>query len=462
MREERIVIHPFEALKIEEYQGFEQINEHAYTKVAGQVPFDKKEEYMQLGRNHTWVRVAAVAQQRERILFYGVLESMREEIKGASCRMELVLKSGTVLMDYQEKMRSFQSESLTYGELLDICNEGYDSAAKTMTVAKEKTIDQFIMQYHETDWEFIKRLASMNHTAVIANCSAKGEKYYFGLPDSSDIITGDCVEYYTQCDIQEYWKKKGSGLSVTPADTMSYIWESREIYNLGDGGNIEGRGLFVWKIIREMKGNILYHTYYMQPKQTFRMPVQNNYRLSGASLFGIVKAVRGEKVQIEIFNDENKNKTGIRWFPYATVYSSGDGTGWYCMPEPGDKIRLYFPNEHDREAYAVSAYHEAGADLRKNHKCKFWRNREGKEIQLAPGRILLTNNNGTYIELSDADGIDIVSTGHVTLSAGETLRISSSGSSIEMSAPNKVRLKQGDTEMSLGGDLNMRGAQIKL
>jgi len=197
-------------------------------------------------------------------------------------------------------------------------------------------------------------------------------------------------------------------------------------------------------------------------KQTFRMPVQNNYRLSGASLFGIVKAVRGEKVQIEIFNDENKNKTGIRWFPYATVYSSGDGTGWYCMPEPGDKIRLYFPNEHDREAYAVSAYHEAGADLRKNHKCKFWRNREGKEIQLAPGRILLTNNNGTYIELSDADGIDIVSTGHVTLSAGETLRISSSGSSIEMSAPNKVRLKQGDTEMSLGGDLNMRGAQIKL
>lgn len=77
MREEHIVIHPFEELKIEEYQGFEQINEHACTKVAGQIPFDKKDEYMQLGRNQTWVRVVAIAQQQEKGFVYGVIESIR-------------------------------------------------------------------------------------------------------------------------------------------------------------------------------------------------------------------------------------------------------------------------------------------------------------------------------------------------------------------------------------------------
>lgn len=374
----------------------------------------------------------------------------------------MILKSGTVLMDYQEKMRSFQSESLTYRELLDICNEDYDSAVKIMTVAKEKTIDQFIMQYRETDWSFVKRLASMNHTVVVADCSAKGERYYFGLPERNDTITGDFVEYHTYCDIQKYWKKKGSGLSVTPFDTMSYIWESREIYRLGDCGNINGRRLFVWKIIREMKGNILYHTYYMQSKSNFQVAVQRNYGFSGVSLSGIVKDVSEEKVQIEIVDDENKDRAGMRWFPYATVYSSEDGTGWYCMPEIGDKIRLYFPTEREREAYVASAYHEEDTALRKNPQRKFWRNREGKEIQLAPEKILLTNNNGTYIELSDTDGIDIVSAGSVTLSAEGTLRISSSSASIEMSAPNRIKLKQGDTEMSLGGDLNMSGAQIKL
>ena len=74
------------------------------------------------------------------------------------------------------------------------------------------------------------------------------------------------------------------------------------------------------------------------------------------------------------------------------------------MPEIGDKIRLYFPAEQEKQAYAVSAYHEGNASLRTDPACKFWRNKEGKEIQLSPGKILLTNNNGTYIEWSDAEG----------------------------------------------------------
>ena len=60
---------------------------------------------------------------------------------------------------------------------------------------------------------------------------------------------------------------------------------------------------------------------------------------------------------------------GARWFPYATVYSSGDGTGWYCMPEIGDKIRLYFPTEKEQDAYVISAYHEGNGGLRKNPQC---------------------------------------------------------------------------------------------
>ena len=40
--------------------------------------------------------------------------------------------------------------------------------------------------------------------------------------------------------------------------------------------------------------------------------------------------------------------------------------------------------------------------------------------------------------------------------------IGSANSSIEFSAPKKITLKQGSTEMKLGGDLNLSGAQIKL
>ncbi len=463
MREERLVIYPFDALKVEEYQGLQQVNEHASVRISGMFPFDKKDEYMQAARRQLWVRVAAVTPEgTETILMNGVMENMEIQVKGRTCRMELEIGSGTVLMDCDKRTRSFQNTELLYSDVLDVCSRQYDAAAKIMTAAKGKSIGGFLMQYRETDWNFIKRLAGMNHTVVVADCYTHGEKYYFGLPERNNTIEEDHVEYSSCYDMEEYWQKKDRGLPVTPADTTSYVWESRDIYRLGDCGLINGHQQFVWKIETAMKGNVLYHTYYMRPKSGYRAPLQYNAGVSGASLAGIVRGVSGEKVQMEILEDENKQGAGAYWFPYATVYSTPDGTGWYCMPEIGDKIRLYFPTEKEQDAYAASAYHEGGAGLRSTPEKKFWRNKEGKEIQLAPGKILLTNNNGTYIELSDAKGVEIVSAGTVSLSAGGMLSISSRSSTIELSAPNRVKLKQGDTVMDLGGDLNMSGAQIKL
>lgn len=463
MREERIVVHPFEEFKVEKYQGFQQINEHATVKISGQIPFEKKEEYMQNSGRELWVQVAAVtSKSTETILMNGVVEKMEMQIKGKTCRMKLKIASGTVLMDCEKKTRSFQNTDFLYSDLLNVCNRQYEAAASIMTVAKGKNTDQFIMQYRETDWNFIKRLASMNHTVVVADCRIYGEKYYFGLPKMENTISSNAVEYSACCDMEEYWQKKEGGMKVTPLDTTSYVWESREIYHLGECGVVDGCQQFIWKIETKMKGSELYHTYYMRPKSGFQVPLRYNTSVSGASLLALVRGVKGEKVQMEILEDENKQGAGAYWFPYATVYSTQDGTGWYCMPEIGDKIRLYFPTEKEQDAYVASAYHEGGAGLRNMPEKKFWRNKEGKEIQLAPGKILLTNNNGTYIELSDENGVEIVSTGTVTLSAGEMLSISSRNSTIELNALNRVKLKQGNTMMDLGGDLNLSGAQIKL
>lgn len=462
MRVEGIEIQPFEQMRIDEYEGQKQINEHAYVRLAGMIPFEKKEEYEKLGREETWVQVTAATEEGTCILFYGVINEMRLEVEDGTCRMELVLRSGSSLMDKTHRIRSFQSEKLTYADLLDTCGQGTMKAVKIMTEAKGKETGQFLMQYMETDWEFIKRLAAMNGTVVVADCSTEGKKYYFGLPDRRAAVMENAVQYKTQCDMEECRKKKARGMEIAPADTTSYLWESREIYELGDWGMIGGQKLVIWKIETQMKGSVLYHIYYMRPKLGLPEPAWHNPHISGVTLFGRVLDVSGEKVQIEISGDENKENSGTCWFTYATVYSSADGTGWYCMPEIGDKVRLHFPTEKETEAYVASAYHEEKAEFRNNPKVKFWRNKEGKEIRLAPGNILLTNNNGTYIELSDSDGVKIVSEGSVSLRAGGSLNISSANSSIVLSAPKKIRLKQGDTEMNLGGDLNLSGAQIKL
>lgn len=221
-------------------------------------------------------------------------------------------------------------------------------------------------------------------------------------------------------------------MDISPQDTISYIWEDREIYELGGSGIIDGQKMIIWKVETHMRGNELYHTYHMRRKAGLSVPVAYNTRLSGASLFGRVLNVDRERVTIRLTEDENKSGSGTRWFPYASVYSSPDGTGWYCMPEIGDQIRLYFPAERETEAYAASAYHEGDGGLRTNPACKFWRNKEGKEIQLSPDKILLTNNQGTYIELSDAEGIKMVSEGTVVIHANKLMSIASLSSFIEV------------------------------
>ncbi|MDE6365480.1 MAG: phage baseplate assembly protein V [Lachnospiraceae bacterium] len=462
MREEKITIRPFEELQVEHYEGLKQVNVHGYVKVTGTIPFDRKEEYLGLGREQTWVRITAVSGDIHHILFYGILESMKLHVSGQTCTMELVVYSGTLLMDHRERIRSFQASSLTYRDLLDVCGQGYEDARARMTVGEGRKIGQLIMQYQETDWAFVKRLASMNQTVIMPSCTEPGEKYYFGLPDGLGAGSAAPTEYRTQCDIEEYWQKKSRGMDISPQDTISYIWEDREIYELGGTGIIDGQKMTIWKVETHMRGSELYHTYYMRRKAGIGVPVEHNARLSGASLFGRVLNVDREKVTIRLTEDENKGKSGARWFPYASVYSSPDGTGWYCMPEIGDQIRLYFPSEKETEAYAASAYHEGDGGLRTNPACKFWRNKEGKEIQLSPDKILLTNNHGTYIELSDAEGIKMVSEGTVSIRANGTMFITSQNSSIELSATDKIRLKQGETEIKLGGDLYLTGAQVKL
>lgn len=48
--------------------------------------------------------------------------------------------------------------------------------------------NQFLMQYQETDWNFIKKLTGMKHTVVVAECHTYGEKYYFELPKRNNTV----------------------------------------------------------------------------------------------------------------------------------------------------------------------------------------------------------------------------------------------------------------------------------
>ena len=359
--------------------------------------------------------------------------------------MELELATGTYLMEDKKHTRSFgRNEEIN--SILDICKKEYENSHYIIGDINKAL--GFTMQYRENDWEFIKRLAASKKTVIIPDYHTQGVKYYFGLPERD-------VKPFTSNDFR----------LVINRDYIMYEVGSREIYKLGDRLKFNEKVYTVSKVISQTLGNELYHTYYLVQDIAYILNDIDKYnsKLIGVSLSARVTKVGTEQVMVSIDEDEStKDLEGI-WFSFSTVYSSSNGAGWYCMPEKGDKVRLYFPTEKEVDAYVCSAVHEdEGSGIRNNPENKIWRNKYGKEIRLTPDSISITNNMGDYIEISDDEGIKIVSKGNISIRAKDTIEISSEDSNISLTADKRIMLLQEDTQIILKDGIRVSGNGVNI
>ncbi len=449
MRANKIQIYPFEVLAILDYRSVQEPNEHGCVEITALISSGKREEYQTKARRTIWVEVMVEDDVgNEELFFCGVLASMSIKIEPHECIMELKLLTGTVFLEQEAHLRSFQGESLTFRDVINTCNDEYEDATAIMTVGKDKKLPDLILQYYVDDWKFLRRMCALNGSMLVPSHVGKGIKYFFGMPQLREKAVFDADSY-----------------TIINGKIVSYAIDDREIYSIGTKVKFMEDTFFIWKIESKLKGGELYHTYYITKDIAVLAKAQDPYdtRMIGASLYGEVVDVDDEQVKISISADENAGNTGNRWFPFSTVYSSSDGAGWYCMPEIGDRIRLYFPSEKEGDSYVCSAVHEKkGEGIRTDPDNKIWRNKYGKEIRLTPDSILITNNKGNSIEMLDKSGILIKSNGSVRLQANGRVQISSENAGIEVVASERIRLQQGDAELLLKDGVQVTGAKINI
>ena len=83
-------------------------------------------------------------------------------------------------------------------------------------------------------------------------------------------------------------------------------------------------------------------------KEDFYVPLIENFHLIGLSLVGTVKDISGNKIQIQL--DIDAMQKNDRWYQYAAFYSM-----FYCMPEKGDRVFLYFPDANECSAFVLNS-----------------------------------------------------------------------------------------------------------
>lgn len=467
MKSVYIRVKEFEFINILTFEELKRVNEHGIAKVSGYIPIDLEETYLEMvSKEHTFVNIEILDEQKEDIktIFSGVITSFNIISKNKIKILELEIKTLTQLMDTKEHIRTFQKSSIKYKDILKIILDNYPNGNYISTLEHNKNIENLILQYKETDWEFLKRIASHFNSVLIPDTETFGTKFYFGVPNFSSNIVINTNEYKMCKYNVMYDYKKGFGLNIRQYDEIEYIFEDRNVYRIGDRISFNNKNLCVYKIETRFNKDELVHTYYLRTENGFKIPKYYNELINGLSLMGNVKQVDKTYVKVGLDLDENKDKTGDRWFLYSTVYSSADGTGWYCMPEINDKIRLHFPDRDEANAYVISSYHLESEDKneRKNPDFKSIMNKYKKEILLTPNSLVLTNNNGMSIEIKDGQGINITSNKNIYMKANNNINIRSNLSNIKMVSTKNVILQQNKNKLHLKEDITVKGEQTKI
>lgn len=467
MREYHIGIEPFEYTAVQDIKITRAVNEHAEASVTVQIRDGREEEYLGMLAGETWVRIIGTSGQDGAagavhiVLFHGIVTDFSFSHDSRGTTMYLALASGTVLMDMEPHFRVFQNENALCASIHEGITGAYPDGRATCTEGGSDRTRGILIQYRETDWEFLKRMAAASGRCLVPDALQKGVRYTVGLPEGTGRdIPADHIR--TRLDMREYMEKTRGGMTwLCTGDMPELVVTDREICRIGDRMSYQGREYHICRIETAYRGGECLHTYHLRRKEALSpLPVPHG-SITGCSFDASVTGVQRDRVQVEIAGDEWNARDGKAWFPYATVYSSPDGTGWYCMPEPGDSVRLHVP-ESEEDSFVMSAVHRETDAARQNPDYKSFKTKYGKEILFTPDSILMTNNQGMMVEMNDSEGIMITSDRDIVVEAKENLTISSNSASLLIAAEDRLQVRQGGTSMTLSGDISFTGGEFRI
>lgn len=145
----KYIVEPFALERILDLEYVKKINDHARLYVRGVLK--EGEEDSLIGQQ--WDAMPVKLTQEGDTLFCGVATDVGVICESGVYYLEAEAVSWTVKLDQTEKKRSFQEKGRGYDSIVnEIAGEAGGSAT---CVAPAKQIENLLLQYRETDWEFL-------------------------------------------------------------------------------------------------------------------------------------------------------------------------------------------------------------------------------------------------------------------------------------------------------------------
>ena len=364
--------------------------------------------------------------------------------------------SGTILLDQKKSNRVFQKKVQTYMGIASAVTADTDHSACILPGSDMRTGGTLI-QYQETDWRFLKRMASQLGLPLVPDTSYYYPRFYLGLPEGEKRELGEIIS----CDLcfdGRYYAVSGKCL-VDREDFICYDVVTRTSLSLGDRVTYEGRELHVSQKKTELAGGEVIFTYRLAGNSYTWVPWEDNPDYTGMSFVGSIVGTQGE--QVEVAFDIDKSAAGGNRYGFAPA----TGNLMYCMPQKGTKTALYIGNGDEAQGIATGCIRTNGSTCEGtgSPEKKSFRSEHGKGMDLYPQSMGLDGGETGKITFEDETGTTIESNGGLVLMAKEGIRLESMTGIVMQGMSDIMALySEGASSLCVNGSVDMLGMRTGL
>ena len=351
----------------------------------------------------------------EKIFLNGVIKELQiNETTAGALTVEITAISKSVLLDRIPRYRSFQDPTLTYLAIAEEINGNYGTNdGKIVNVDEDmQSVPRMTIQYNETDWEYLKRIASYTGQPVMAYSDKVFVGFFKNIPAQTPNlkysqfgkrtkeertyfkITG--TEFYpVATPIKLKTRNRVSGEEV---ENDYYVLENK-IYNEGNtlkceyilgkqtdyfvdpiphekirGAVIEARTVHIARTdeSKSKHGRTDGSSDNLEGKTIGAKPLNKYIEKSENQNANVKERVKASDIAVMTLNlteglmdlGENGQSfedkyAGKSYFPYVTPYSKTN-TGFTPAPEVNDRVALYFPSGNETKAFVIGALNNDG------------------------------------------------------------------------------------------------------
>jgi hypothetical protein len=460
-------VSPYKLVNLLELKITKKINDHARLHFTGIVPEELKDSYVEMTDTHTQIQINQIDEQSNSTpLFTGMALSIEVKAVRDIYYIEVEAVSHTYRLDVKRQSRSFQNKDMPYSALLQQVASDYPGVDVMDVASKGARIEKFTMQYQETDWQFLKRMASRFHTGLVPASTFDRPKFYFGVPEGGSKGKLEDFHYSVRKKLSDFRNSSENYIQgIDENDFIYYEVETDQVLDIGSRVDFKGKSLFVCEAYTQMKNSLLKHQYILCSEKGMSQNTLYHQGITGLSIQGRVIDVEKDNVKVHLDIDQEQSAAEAYWFPYSSVYTAEGNTGWYCMPEINDDVRIYFPSQKEEEGIAISSVRK-DSEIREKNKLgnpdiKYFRTAAGKEIMLSPEEIVITGKDGEiFIKLNEKDGIQIFSKKNIKMISQEDISMSA-GKKIVMSAKEEINMTCKESNIKMDGNTSITGKEVK-